>query len=196
MSGRDNDDSMSKNEAVDEADSSPPPPSDDEYYSTTSPLSIKNHMSAKAISTSPYLHKVTARRQKFLHESQTNNNLLETNALKLSSHNSKVFVFLWDLYSAFRLFGVLLISMETFVGCALTIGATLLAYYLSPNDVTVSDTTWDGTLPTILLSFATVTPLIQSISMAAFNRREAALRALASYRSALYHLYMAQASWD
>lgn len=196
MNGLDdnNDDSMSTNMALDEADSSPPPPPSDEY-STTSPLSTNNHVSAIAVSTSPYLHKVTARRHKFLHESQTNNNLLETNALKLSSHNSKVFVFLWDLYSAFRLFGVLLVSMETFVGCALTIGATLLAYYMSPNVVAVSDAQWDGTLPTILLSFATVTPLIQSISMA-FNRRESALRALATYRSALYHLYMAQSSWD
>ena len=83
--------------------------------------------------------------------------------------------------------------METFVGCALTIGATLLAYYMSPKEVAVSE--WDGTLPTILLSFATVTPLIQSISMA-FNRREAALRGLASYRSAMYHIFMGQASWD
>lgn len=59
----------------------------------------------------------------------------------------------------------------------------------------MTDGEWDGTLPSILLSFATVTPLIQSISMA-FNRRDAALRALASYRSALYHVYMAHASWD
>ncbi|KAL7552196.1 hypothetical protein ACHAWF_015413 [Thalassiosira exigua] len=50
-------------------------------------------------------------------------------------------------------------------------------------------------LPSILLSFAVVTPLGQSISMA-FNRREVALRALASYRSAVYNLYLAHASWD
>lgn len=181
-----------KNVVFEEAASppSPPsPPSSEADSSATSPLSTP-----AAISTSPYLHKVTTRRREFLHESQTNNNLLESNALKISSHKSKVFVFLWDLYSAFRLFGVLLISMETFVGCALTIGATLLAYYMSPK-VAVSEEQWDGTLPTILLSFATVTPLIQSISMA-FNRREAALRGLASYRSAMYHIYMAQASWD
>ena len=84
--------------------------------------------------------------------------------------------------------------METFVGFALTIGATLLAYYMSRRNL-VNDGLWDGTLPTLLLSFATVTPLIQSISMA-FNRREAALRALTSYRSAMYHVFIAQASWD
>eukprot|EP00986_Skeletonema_menzelii_P012636 scaffold7046_cov151-Skeletonema_menzelii.AAC.6 len=192
---RDGNNNMSKNVVFDEADpASPQPPSsiDNDISSSATTPPISN---PSAISTSPYLHKVTARRHNFLHESQTNNNLLERNALKISSHKSKLFLFLWDLYSAFRLFGVLLISMETFVGCALTIGATLLAYYLSPKVISVSDSQWDGTLPTILLSFATVTPLIQSISMA-FNRREAALRALASYRSALYHLYMAQASWD
>jgi hypothetical protein len=54
---------------------------------------------------------------------------------------------------------------------------------------------WDGNISTLLLSFATVTPLIASIQMA-FSRRETALQALAKYRSSMYHLYMAQASWD
>jgi hypothetical protein len=173
------------------AAATPSSPSDDNDSSAAASSPLSN---LTAISTSPYLHKVTTRRREFLHETQTNNKLLESNALKISSHKSKAFVFIWDLYSAFKLFGVLLISMETFVGCALTIGATLLAYYMSPKHL-VNAGEWDGTLPTLLLSFATVTPLIQSISMA-FNRREAALRALASYRSAMYHVYMAQASWD
>jgi len=192
---RDNNNNSWKNVAVCEKTASsaaaptPSTPADKDSSAAASPLS-----NLTAISTSPYLHKVTTRRREFLHETQTKNNLLESNALKISSPKSKAFVFVWDLYSAFKLFGVLLISLETFVGCALTIGATLLAYYMSPKDL-VNDGQWDGTLPTILLSFATVTPLIQSITMA-FNRRDAALRALASYRSAMYHVYMAQASWD
>jgi len=77
------------------------------------------------------------------------------------------------------------------VGCALTVGATLIAYYYYPND---SDE-WNGNLPTVLLSFAIITPLGQSISMA-FNRREKALHALSIYRTSMYNIYVAQSSWD
>lgn len=85
-----------------------------------------------------------------------------------------------------------LISLSTIVGGALTIGATLIAYYLSPRG---TDSMWDGNIPSLLLSFATVTPLIASVQMA-FSRRETALEALAKYRSSMYHIYMAQVSWD
>ena len=146
------------------------------------------------VSTSPYLHNVAKRRHESLHEKSAHNHELECNALKISSHKNKAFVFAWDLYSSFKLFGVLLITMETFVGFFLTIGATLLAYYFSPT-YRWNDRDWDGALPTVLLSFATVTPLNTSINLA-FKRREEALRALATYRSALYHVFMAQASWD
>jgi hypothetical protein len=140
------------------------------------------------------LHNVAKRRHESLHEKSAHNHELECNALKISSHKNKAFVFAWDLYSSFKLFGVLLITMETFVGFFLTIGATLLAYYFSPT-YRWNDRDWDGALPTVLLSFATVTPLNTSINLA-FKRREEALRALATYRSALYHVFMAQASWD
>ena len=165
------------------------PVDSDPSAADTSPL-----LQSMATSTSPYLHKVTQHRYQFLHERQIHNNLLESNALKeVASHrSSRVFVFLWDVYSSFALFGMKLISLSTIVGCVLTIGTTLIAYYLSPQG---PDSMWDGMLPTTLLSFATVTPLIASVQMA-FTRRETALKALAKYRSSMYHIYMAHASWD
>jgi len=79
------------------------------------------------------------------------------------------------------------------VGCALTVGATLIAYYFVPDNG--DNPEWNGDLPTTLLSFAVITPLGQSISMA-FSRREMALQKLAMYRSAVYNLYVAHSSWD
>lgn len=95
----------------------------------------------------------------------------------------------------------MLISWESIAGCLLTVGATLIAWYYVPNenDTTTIDSStsfdWNGQLPTVLLSFAVITPLSQSISMA-YQRRETALKALGVYRSAVYNLYVAHSSWD
>ena len=57
----------------------------------------------------------------------------------------------------------MLISMESVVGCLLTVGATLLAYYSVPKDdingvgsssSSSSVVDWNGSMPTVLLSFA------------------------------------------
>lgn len=102
-------------------------------------------------------------------------------AHQLSSHGAFT-LFLWDTFSAMIVFATMLITLESIVGCCLTVGATLIAYYCVP-DQTLE---WNGQLPSFLLSLAVITPLSQSISMG-FQRREKALSALASYRSAVYN---------
>ncbi|KAL7462202.1 hypothetical protein ACHAXS_002598, partial [Conticribra weissflogii] len=120
----------------------------------------------------------------------------ELHARQISQH-SKIFLFFWNIYSTIAVFVTVLITIESVLGIALTVGATLLTYYSVPDENSVVDgiVAWNGDLPTVLLSFAVITPLSSSISMA-FARREGALRSLANYKSAVYNLYVAHASWD
>ena len=67
--------------------------------------------------------------------------------------------------------------------------------YFNVSDDYEHDSGWSGDLPLLLLSFAVITPMSSSISMA-FDRRERALQQLANYRSAAYQIYCANASWD
>lgn len=72
-------------------------------------------------------------------------------------------------------------------------GGNKVVYFNVSHDYEQSS--WNGNLPTVLLSFAVITPLSSSITMA-FNRRERALEQLATYRSSAYQLYCGNASWD
>ena len=143
-----------------------------------------------AISSSPYTHHLISRRSSLLHTKTRETKQLETIARNISTH-STFFLFLWNIYSAIAVFVTMLVTIESLLGCVLTVGATLVAYYSVP----LEDVDWNGQLPSVLLSFAVITPLSSSISMA-FRRREEALRALASYRSAVYNLYVAHSTWD
>ncbi|KAL7543316.1 hypothetical protein ACHAXR_012643 [Thalassiosira sp. AJA248-18] len=161
----------------------------------TNPLLLS---STTAISTSPYAHRDTILRSTFLTQKHNENTLLDKQCQEISRHNI-LLLFIWDTYSAITVFATMLISLESIVGCLLTVGATLLAYYSTlpsiSNDGVDALYNWNGQLPTVLLSFAVITPLSQSISMA-FQRREAALKALAMYRSSVYNVYVAHSSWD
>ncbi|KAL3762573.1 hypothetical protein ACHAW5_003111 [Stephanodiscus triporus] len=145
-----------------------------------------------AIPTSPYDRRDAAIRSAYLARRHRSNRLLEREAHAISLHNS-LFLFVWDTYSAFTVFAGMMFNWSSMLGCALTMGATLLAYYNAPND----RNEWNGRvgITDILLSFAIITPLGQSISMG-WSRREAALKSLAAYRSAANSVYIANASWD
>ncbi|KAL3826940.1 hypothetical protein ACHAXA_006020 [Cyclostephanos tholiformis] len=162
----------------------------------TTPTSHRNEdptpflSSSSAISASPYAHHDAILRSNYLARRQRENMRFERDARRVSSHNSLV-LFVWDGMSAISIFANMLFNWETTLGCSLTVGATLLAYLYVPND----DGEWNSRLPDILLSFAIITPLSQSITMG-WNRREMALKALATYRSAVNNLYVAHAAWD
>jgi hypothetical protein len=150
------------------------------------------------ISTSPYQHYDTQLRQANIRQKQKECKKDEENARKIAKH-CRLSLFFMDLYAAFVVFFKMLFNLESLLGLALTVGATLLAYYTvlteekgTSNNVEFG---WNGSLPTVLLSFAVITPLSSSISMA-FTRRENALKSLATFRSAVYNLYLAHASWD
>ncbi|KAL9185767.1 hypothetical protein ACHAXT_003544 [Thalassiosira profunda] len=150
---------------------------------------------ASAASTPPHSRHDAALRAAFLAGKVRDNRQLQSRAAKIAHHNALI-LFVWDTSSAIWIFATHLISLESIVGCALTVGATLICWYYAPiNESNPNSNWWDGNLPSFLLSLAVITPLSQSISMG-FTRREAALKALGRYRSAAYNLYVAHASWD
>ncbi|KAL3757851.1 hypothetical protein ACHAWU_004175 [Discostella pseudostelligera] len=150
-------------------------------------------------STAPHQRHTVQLRSTLLSKKAHEFNQSERVAHTLASSHNIIFLFLWDIYSSLIVYVTLLTSTESIVGLILTVGATLLAYYLQPNYNVASDSgyyvDWNGELPSVLLSFAVVTPLSQSIAMG-YQRREVALKALATYRAAIINLYVAHASWD
>mmetsp|Transcript_26251 Transcript_26251/g.59998 ORF Transcript_26251/g.59998 Transcript_26251/m.59998 type:complete len:446 (+) Transcript_26251:254-1591(+) len=148
-----------------------------------------------AISTSPYIQSDSRLRSKYLHDRRTENAVFESRAAEISRHNRLVLA-LWNSWSVLVLYVTALISIESVVGIGLTVAVTLVVYFNVSDDYEHdSSFGWNGNLPTVLLSFAVVTPLSSSITMA-FNRRERALQQLATYRSSAYQLYCGHASWD
>eukprot|EP00956_Cyclotella_meneghiniana_P012371 scaffold17601_cov57-Cyclotella_meneghiniana.AAC.1 len=109
-------------------------------------------------------------------------------------------IFVMNLYAAFKVFFTMLLNIESLLALALTVGFTLYGYHmvlLQEEQATQlgMEYNWNGTLPTVLLSFAVITPISSSITMA-FTRRENALVSLAKFRSSAYNLYLGHATWD
>lgn len=144
-----------------------------------------------AISTSPYSHTATLHRSTYLSNHRKACTRYEEDARRSSTHHS-LLLFIWDGFSALQIFAIILCNWVSILGLVLTVGATLLAYYYAPVD---RDEGWESKLPDILLTFAVITPLSQSLSMG-WTRRETALKALATYRSAVNNLYVAHSAWD
>lgn len=110
--------------------------------------------------------------------------------VRTKAQRNRIWLFFADGYSAFKVFGTYLISLESIFGCLLSVGATIYAYF-----VTQDKPGWDGAMDWVLLSFAVITPLSVSIGMA-FRRRERALKDLTVLRSCSYQIYLAHACWD
>ena len=81
------------------------------------------------------------------------------------------------------------LQLESLVSIALSVTATLYVHQTASPDFNGSTIDW------VLLSFAVITPISASISMA-FNRRDQALRSIANLRATALELYMSQACWD
>ena len=96
-----------------------------------------------------------------------------------------------NFLSSFKIFAKYLITIESIIGCVLTVSLTIYIYYRASN----STIAWDGMMDWTLLGFAVVTPMSTSIGLA-FNRRENALRNLAGFRAATWQIYLAHACWD
>ena len=108
----------------------------------------------------PNTHYDTALHSAYLARRHGANQLFKRDAHQISLH-SPFFLFVWDAFLAIKIFTGMMFNWSSMLGCALTIGATLLAYYNVPDD----GSKWNGQLSDVLLSFAVITPLNQSISM-------------------------------
>lgn len=117
----------------------------------------------------------------------------ELEVREYASHNVFQLVLL-NGYSSAKVFLFYLISIESLISIGLSVGMTIYAY----NRIDFDDegSTFDGTIMNwVLLSFAVITPLTSSISMA-FRRREAALVEIALIRATFSELFTAHATWD
>lgn len=100
--------------------------------------------------------------------------------------------FLVNIYSAIHIVTVYLISLESIISITLSVSLTVFTYNCSER----GNPSYNGSaMDWVLLSFAVITPMSASISMA-FTRREQALQHLASVKTTLWNIYSAHACWD
>ncbi|KAL7566528.1 hypothetical protein ACA910_000598 [Epithemia clementina (nom. ined.)] len=109
--------------------------------------------------------------------------------VRANAKHNPGWLLLVNAHSTVLVFAFYLISLESLVSIALSVTATLYVHQTASSDFNGSTIDW------VLLSFAVITPISASISMA-FNRRDQALRGIAVLRATALELYMAQACWD
>lgn len=114
---------------------------------------------------------------------------------RISTHNvwekTPVFVFVVNNIATISIFLFHLISLESILSIALSVSLTVFVYLRTEENINFDGSVMSWTL----LSFAIITPLSASISMA-FSRREKALIHIKSINSYLFGIYQAHASWD
>ena len=114
----------------------------------------------------------------------------EGSAREESDHNP-FYLFLVNGYAAFLVFFFHLLSLEAMFSIVLSVGLTIITFRQ-----TEGNSNWNGgVMNWTLLSFAIVTPMSASISMA-FTRRESALTYLTTIRATMVEIYTANAIWD
>jgi hypothetical protein len=129
-----------------------------------------------------------------MHSRTTSERLFEeeVRARKHAKHHA-LYLMLINGFSAMTVFALYLVSLESLLSIALSVGFTILIYFQTEDSVGV---TFDGSVMNwVLLSFAVITPLAASVSMA-FTRREQALFNIANIRTTSIELYAAHAVWD
>ena len=118
---------------------------------------------------------------------------MEDKARKRALTNPCVLFFL-HMYAATKILVRHLITLESIVGCLLSVGMTCYWYFYHAIHPDHRDG-WNGSMSFVLVSFAVVSPITVAIRMA-FTRREQALERIASIRSYFQHLYLAHCLWD
>lgn len=114
----------------------------------------------------------------------------EERAVK-SKRNHPVWLMTVGLVAAIKVFAYFLLTVETLVVLALTIGLTLYWYFFQKDDPEWGARYMDW----FLVGFAIVGPMSASLTIS-FNRRESALLRLSQFRSYANHIYLAHALWD
>jgi hypothetical protein len=116
---------------------------------------------------------------------------VEEKAARKSAASNSVYLLFLNTYSAIIVFGVHLISLESWISIALSVSMTLYTYYKTTDNANFDGTTMNW----VLLSFAVIAPIGSALSMA-FSRRDLALQQTAALRSTFLQLYIAHAVWD
>lgn len=117
--------------------------------------------------------------------------LIREDVLRSSTRHSALYLVSSNLYSAFLVFGLYLISLESILSVALSIVLTIYIYYATDDN-----TSFDGsTMNWVMLSFAVITPITVSIR-SAFVRREQALVHISNIRTTMSEIYLAHTAWD
>lgn len=112
-------------------------------------------------------------------------NEVDSNPLQLLLKNS---------YASVVVFVFYLVSLESLISIALTIGMTIYTY--NRVDDRNEFTTFNGsTISWVLLTFVTITPMSASIAMA-FRRRDEALMNIARMHAVFSNIYSSHALWD
>lgn len=111
--------------------------------------------------------------------------------IKIKCQHGMLYLFFIQGYSAVVVFAIHLVSLECLIGISLTVGLTVYVYHRTDDNLS-----WDGSvMDWVILSFAIVSPMSASLTMA-FRRREQALISIARLRGLLANIYIAHASWD
>jgi ammonia channel protein AmtB len=121
----------------------------------------------------------------------------EENVVRKKVAHSLLYLFFFNTYSTILIFFNHLVTIECIVSVLLSTGLTTYIHYLilerNDNDTSAP---FDGSIMSwTLLSFAIITPISASVTMA-FRRREIALQHIATIRSTLLSVYSAHAIWD
>ncbi|KAG7362842.1 hypothetical protein IV203_026202 [Nitzschia inconspicua] len=96
-----------------------------------------------------------------------------------------------NMVSAFLVFAVYLISLESLLSIGLCVGFTIYTYNIYNDNPNI-----DGSIMNwVLLSFAVITPLSAAIRMS-FSRRELANTQIANFKATMIHLYSSHLCWD
>lgn len=118
----------------------------------------------------------------------------EDDVRERAQHNM-FYLLLMNTYSTVLIFAGHLISLESLVSIALSVGTSIYLYYRIQHDAELKSMYNGSVMSWTLLSFAIITPISAAVAMA-FRRRELALTHVITIRATLISLYTAHAIWD
>jgi hypothetical protein len=113
-------------------------------------------------------------------------------AIREENIHNPILLAVVNIVSAFVAFMLHVVSLEMILSLVLTVSLTV---YLFNKLVASPDALDASVMDFVLLSFAVVTPLSNSINMA-YRRREEALYNMAAFRATSIEIFLAHAVWD
>ena len=154
---------------------------------------------SKAVGESPRVNKNSTKTDRRMakeeqHDASSSSSCTEMDAKECkvrekAKHNA-AWLLLYNSYSTGMVLVFHLITLESVVSVLLGVSLTLYLFY-----TTTEENIQGNSMNWVLLSFAVITPLASSVSMA-FARREQALSCIAVLRATLLQMYLAHAVWD